>query len=121
MAGLTPDSRAFYGLRELRKGACLALWRQKAHAEAGKRKRTAEREAERLTAQAKLDAEVELSLAPEKKRLQNQWLVNNLTRTPSDFEKKVWHLLKENLFEQRKNEAFEAELQSQRASGRYSL
>jgi len=62
-----------------------------------------------------------LQLADEKRRLQNEWLANNPNQTAADFEKKAWHLLKENLIEQRRNDALSAEIQSAQASGRYSL
>ncbi len=76
-------------------------------------------EQQRKAKQAETDAAIELDLAPEKRRLQNEWLANNPGQTAADFEKKAWHLLKENLIEERKNEAINAEIKS--ASGRYSL
>lgn len=78
-------------------------------------------EQQRKAKQAETDAAIELDLAPEKRRLQNEWLANNPNETVADFEKKAWHLLKENLIEQRKTEAMNAEIQSQLSSGRYSL
>ncbi len=78
-------------------------------------------EAERASKKADADAQTEAALAPEKRRLQNEWLANNPVQTAADFEKKAWHLLKENLIEQRKYEAINAEIQSQSATGRYSL
>jgi hypothetical protein len=71
--------------------------------------------------QAQTDAEMESLLAPEKKRLQNEWLANNPTQTAADFEKKAWHLLKENLIEQRSADAMEATKQQMASTGRYSL
>jgi hypothetical protein len=76
---------------------------------------------ERLAKQAEADAQVETQLQPEKKRLQNEWLANNPGATVADFEKKAWHLLKENLIEQRNGEAMNAEIQRQKQTGRYSL
>ncbi len=78
-------------------------------------------EAERAAKKADADAQTEIALAPEKRRLQNEWLANNPAQTAADFEKKAWHLLKENLIEQRKTEAISAEIQSQSATDRYSL
>ncbi len=78
-------------------------------------------EQQRKAKQDEADAQIELELAPTKKRLQNQWLVDNPTQTPADFDKKAWHLLKENLIEQRNSEVMNAEIQAQAATGRYSL
>ncbi len=71
---------------------------------------------EKKARQAETDAQTDLELAPTKKRLQNQWLVDNPTQTAADFEKKAWHLLKENLIEQRNADSFDAEVQRQAAS-----
>ncbi len=76
-------------------------------------------EQQRKAKQAEMDAAIELELAPEKRRLQNEWLANNPTQTVADFEKKAWHLLKENLIEQRNADSFNAEIQRQKASGLY--
>ncbi len=76
-------------------------------------------EAAKAEKQRELDAVIELDLAPEKRRLQNEWLANNPNFTASDFEQKAWHLLKENLIEQRRAEAFEIE--KQRVASRYAL
>jgi preprotein translocase subunit SecD len=78
-------------------------------------------EAAKAERQRERDAEIDLELAPTKKRLQNQWLVDNPTQTAADFEKKAWHLLKENLIEQRNADSLNAEIQRQAASGIYSL
>ena len=68
---------------------------------------------------AEADAQTEAELQPEKRRRQNEWLANNPTQTPADFEKKAWHLLKENLLE--KKSADIAEATKQQLAGRYSL
>lgn len=78
-------------------------------------------DADRKAKQSDADAQTEIQLQPEKKRLQNEWLANNPTQTPADFEKKAWHLLKENLIEQHNTASLEAEKQKQTATGRYSL
>lgn len=78
-------------------------------------------ESDRKAKQAETDDRIELSLAPEKRRLQNEWLANNPGQTAADFETKAWHLLKENLIEQRTSELMKAELQRQAETGRYSL
>jgi membrane carboxypeptidase/penicillin-binding protein PbpC len=74
---------------------------------------------ERIAKQSESDAQTELELAPEKRRLEREWLANNQGATAADFEKKAWHLLRVNLIERRRAEAFEAE--KQRAAGRYAL
>jgi hypothetical protein len=97
------------------------LARQKWDNAAARRKHLEGLEIARNAKQAEADAQIELELQPEKRRLQNEWLANNPTQTAADFEKKAWIHLRQNLIEQRTKEAFEAELQAQRASGRYSL
>jgi hypothetical protein len=77
-------------------------------------------ESARAEKQRENDAQTEAELAPERRRLQNEWLANNPTQTVTDFEKKAWHLLKENLIEQRNADAFRAEIQRQTASGRFN-
>ncbi len=99
--------------------AVLARW--KSHNDETRAKYFTKLAAEKAAKQAERDAEIDRELEPQKQILKRDWLANNPNFTASDFEKKAWHLLKENLIEQRKNEAFQAELQSQRASGRYSL
>jgi len=78
-------------------------------------------EAERAAKKADADAQIEAALAPEKRRLQNEWMVNHPDKTAEDFNKSAWIHLRENLIEQRKNEAMNAEIQLQSATGRYSL
>jgi len=97
------------------------LARQQSDNEAARQRHLAKLADDRKAKQDEADAQIELSLAPEKKRLQNEWLANNPTQTAADFESKAWHLLKENLIEQRKVDALNAETQSQLATGRYSL
>jgi hypothetical protein len=93
---------------------------QSDNAEAG-RKYQAKLEAAKAEKQRERDAAIDLELAPEKRRLQNEWLANNPTQTAADFESKAWHLLKENLIEQKSADIMNAEIQSQAATGRYSL
>ena len=112
-AGLSMDFASWEKARDL------ALWRQKAHAEEGRRKYLAELEAERAKKQAKSDASIELELAADKKRLQNQWLVDHPGKTESDFNKEAWHLLKANLIAERADAQMELEMLAQRASMDY--
>jgi hypothetical protein len=73
----------------------------------------------RAAKQSEYDAQINAELEPEKKRLQNEWLANNPTQTAADFEKKAWHLLKENLVEQHNAASLEATKQQLLQSGRY--
>jgi hypothetical protein len=97
------------------------LARQQSDNAEARRKYLAKLDDEKKARQAETDAQTEAELQPEKRRLQNEWLANNPTQTAADFEKKAWHLLKENLIEQRNSESFEAERQKQLASGIYSF
>jgi hypothetical protein len=96
------------------------LQRQQSENSELRRKRLAKLDDEKKARQAETDAQTDLALAPEKRRLQNQWLVDNPTQTAADFEKKAWHLLKENLLEQRNADSFDAEVQRQKASGLFN-
>ena len=114
--------------RRLKLSANHNLWQQERdrvlarqqsdNAEAG-RKYRATLEAAKAEREREHDAQIDRELEPQKQRLKREWLANNPNQTAADFEKKAWHLLKENLIEQRNAEAFEAE--KQRAAGRYSL
>jgi preprotein translocase subunit SecD len=92
------------------------LARQQSQNSELRRKYLAGLESARAEKQRERDEEIDLELAPTKKRLQNQWLVDNPTQTASDFEKKAWHLLKENLIEQHNADSLSAEVQRQKAS-----
>jgi hypothetical protein len=97
------------------------LARQQSDNEAARQRHLASLAGDRKAKQAETDAQVEAELQPEKRRLQNEWLANNPTQTAADFNQKVWHLLKENLIEQKNADTMNAEIQSQAATGRYSL
>ncbi len=97
------------------------LSRQRSENADAKRRYLEKLEADRKAKQSETDAQTELELASEKRRLQNEWLANNPTQTPADFEKKAWHLLKENLIEQHNAASLEAEKQRQMETGRYLL
>ena len=95
--------------------------RQKSdNVEAG-RKYQAKLEAAKAEKQREHDAEIDLELAPAKKRLQNEWLAAHPNETAADFEKKAWQHLRTNLIEQRTADSINAEIQAQTESGRYSL
>ncbi len=112
-AGLSMDHASWENARDS------ALARQKAHAAEGKYKHRLELVAERFAEQAKYDAEIELELAADKRRLQNQWLVDHPGKTEADFNKEAWHLLKSNLIAERADAQMEAEMRNARASMDY--
>jgi hypothetical protein len=91
------------------------IQRQQAENSELRRKYLAGLEAAKADRQRERDAEIDLELAPTKKRLQNEWLANNPTQTVTDFEKKAWHLLKENLLEQHNADSLDAEVERQKA------
>ncbi len=95
------------------------LARQQSENAEVRRKYLAKLEAAKAEKRRESDAELDRELEPQKQRLMRDWLANNPNFTAADFEKKAWHLLKENLIEQIKAEAFEAE--KQRLSSRYSI
>lgn len=78
-------------------------------------------EAAKVERQTMRDAEIDLELADERRRLQNEWLANNPTQTPKDFTEKAWHLLRENLIARRELDNKEATRNSLLATGRYAL
>jgi hypothetical protein len=99
--------------------AVLARWQT--NNDETRRKYLAGLENEKTAKQAEADARIDARLEPQKQFLKREWLANNPNETAADFEKKAWVHLRENLLEQRRNETFEAELQSQRSTGRYNL
>jgi hypothetical protein len=86
-----------------------------------RRKYLAGLEEKKAAKQREDDAAIDAELANEKRRLQNEWLANNPSFTADDFERKAWVLLRENLLEERRTAALNAEIEACRASGRYSL
>ncbi len=108
-----------HDLWKQQRDAVLARWQS--NNDETRRKYLAGLENEKAAKQAEADARIDAGLEPQKQFLKREWLANNPNETAADFEKKAWQHLRLNLIEQRNNEAFQAELQSQRASGRYSL
>jgi monoamine oxidase len=86
-----------------------------------RRKYLAKLEAAKAEKRREYDAELDRELEPQKQRLMREWLANNPNFTATDFEKKAWIHLRKNLVEERKTEAFNANIEAARASGRYSL
>jgi hypothetical protein len=99
--------------------AVLARWQT--NNDETRRKYLAGLENEKAQKQAERDKQIDTGLEPTKQTLMREWLANNPNETAADFEKKAWQHLRANIIEQRNSEAFQAELQSQRASVRYSL
>ncbi len=101
------------------------LWKQERDAVLARRKRNNEAarashlnnlETQRKAKQAEADAQIDLELEPEKRRLQNEWLANHPGQTAADFERSAWGLLKANLIEQRNAKIMEATVQDIAAS-----
>jgi hypothetical protein len=86
-----------------------------------RRKYLSQLEAGKDEKRREIDRELDRELEPQKQRLKRDWLANNPSFTESDFEKKAWILLRQNLIEERKTAVMEATTQQLRASGRYNL
>ncbi len=97
------------------------LARQQSDNAESRRKYLANLESARKAKKAETDAELDRQLEPQKQMLMREWLANNPNFSASDFEKKAWIYLRENLIEQRKAGAVNAELLAQQATGRYTL
>jgi hypothetical protein len=94
--------------------------RQSENAEAGRKYRES-LEAAKTERQREREAQIDRELEPQKQMLMREWLANNPTLTANDFEKKAWQHLRTNLIEKMKADALNAEIQNQKATGRYSL
>jgi hypothetical protein len=114
-AGLSNDHNLWKELRDD------VLARQQASNAESRRKYLAGLEAAKAEKKREYDTQIDRELEPTKQTLMRGWLANNPYETAADFEKKAWIHLRENLIEQRKNEAFQAEMNAQMATGRYSL
>ncbi len=68
------------------------------------------------------EQQIDVELLPQKLTAMREWLAHpaNAGKTEADFNKLAWTHLRANLIEQRKNDGFQSEIQSQLASGRYS-
>ncbi len=76
-------------------------------------------EAMRKTKESESDTKLDVELG--KATQLRQWLVDHPGKTESDFNREAWHHLRQNLIEQRENDALEAELQAAKTSGIYGL
>jgi len=81
----------------------------------------AELAASRAAAQAEQDSRLEAALAPERDRLEREWLANHPDHSPEDFRRRAWPLLRQNLGDQRAGEHFEAEKAALRRTGMYGF
>ncbi len=113
-AGLSTDHDVWKQARDQ------TLVRQQAENGELRQKYLAKLDDEKKARQAETDAQTDLELAPEKRRLQNQWLADHPGKNESDFDKQAWHLLRENLIEQRNADSLNAEIQRQKASGLFN-
>ena len=77
--------------------------------------------AERAAAEAEQDDRLESALAPERDRLQRQWLADHPDLTPEDFRRRAWPRLRENLGDERAVEHLEAQKRALARSGAYGL
>jgi hypothetical protein len=97
------------------------LARQQAENTELRQRYLAKLQAAKAEKQREYDAELDRELEPQKQRLMREWLANNPNFTATDFDKKAWIHLRQNLIAQRQSESLQAELQSQLSTGRYSL
>jgi hypothetical protein len=97
------------------------LARQQSDNAESRRKYLASLESARKAKKAETDAELDQQLEPQKQMLMREWLANHPDKTTDDFNKSAWIHLRENLVEQRKAVAVNAELLAQQATGRYTL
>lgn len=73
--------------------------------------------AKRRAKQSEMDTAIDRELEPQKIRLRNEWLANNPNFNESDFEKRAWIHLRQNLIEQRNAGSLNAEIAAQMAKG----
>ncbi len=97
------------------------LARQQSENAEARRKYLSGLEATKAEKQREFGAQVDAELEPQKQTAMREWLANHPDQTAADFEKKAWHLLRENLIEQRNTEVLESTKRQMQASGRYSL
>ena len=77
--------------------------------------------AKQAAAQAEQAARLEAALAPERDRLQRQWLADHPDLTPEDFRRRAWPQLRQNLGDERAGEHLEAEKAALRRTGMYGF
>ncbi len=67
------------------------------------------------------DAEIDRQLEPQKQTLMREWRANHPGKTTDDFNKPAWIHLRQNLIEQGNADAMNAQINSLKSSGRYSV
>ena len=77
--------------------------------------------AKRAADTAENEARLEAALAPERIRLERQWLADHPDRTRADFLARAWPQLRQNLGDERAAEHFEEQKAALRKSGAYNL
>jgi len=115
-------SRAFTERREAAQAAAEAQ-RQEDIAENERlgARRLAALAAKRAADEAANDARLEAALEPERARLERLWLSEHPDRTPGDFARRAWPLLRLNLADERASEHLEAQKRALARSGAYGL
>ncbi len=78
-------------------------------------------EAKKAEKRAAADAEVDAAIAPERLRLEREWIANHPSKSGADFERHAWPQLRPNIVEARETAQREALRRQMLASGRYSL
>jgi len=77
--------------------------------------------AKQAAAQAEQDARLEAALAPERDRLEREWLANHPDHSPEDFRRRAWPQLRQNLGDERAAQHLEAQKEALRATGKYGF
>ncbi len=77
--------------------------------------------AQRAADEAANNARLEAALAPERDRLERQWVADHPGHSAEDFRRHAWPQLRQNLGDQRAGEHLEAEKAALARSGRYGL
>ena len=89
--------------------------------DAAREARIAKQRAEEAEREAQHQAEIDARLEPVKQRERRRWLYDHPDRTETDFEKKAWPLLRQNLIEEDEEQAKRELMDRLRRSSRYSL
>ena len=77
--------------------------------------------AKRAADAAENEARLEAALAPQRDRLEREWLANHPDHSPEDFRRRAWPQLRQNLGDERAAEHFEEQKAALRRSGAYGL
>ncbi len=78
-------------------------------------------EAKKAEKRAAVDAEVDQAIAPERGRLEREWIANHPGKSGADFAKHAWPQLRPTIIEGREEAQREALRREMQASGRYAL